>query len=297
MSAKIQTLEVKNIVPDANQPRKYFAADKMRSLKESIKKHGIKQPVVVEDGGAGKFLLIDGERRFRAAQELGLKEIPALVEKPQTKVERLVVQFNIQENHEGWTPVEKAVALTDISQEMGVTMKEATELLSIPYRVAQRYMAFAGLVDKEAYIRSELPLDYVQAVRAVRVNAANIYEKATKDTFTRTDEKKFEARIIEQIKSGEIKRSADIGRMRDTFKKSPKLIRKFLDTKTSVNSLYKEAGADSMTALRQAVSNANYLKMNANIYMEKRDAVPTEYQVRALKEAKTAITKLIDSFE
>lgn len=70
---EILQIPLKNIVPDAEQPRKNFDPERMADLIGSIKKHGIISPLQVQDIGNGTYLLEDGERRFRAATELGLK--------------------------------------------------------------------------------------------------------------------------------------------------------------------------------------------------------------------------------
>ena len=91
----MESVLIGKIEADENQPRKYFAADKMHTLKESIKKHGIKVPVVVEPIGNGKYRLIDGERRFRAESELKLKVVPAIIEEPKNATERLIEQYQL----------------------------------------------------------------------------------------------------------------------------------------------------------------------------------------------------------
>src|SRR4029077_9198793 len=74
---KIQQAEIASIVPSPLQPRKYFAREALAELVESIRQHGIIQPLVVRDV-AGRHELIAGERRWRAAQEAGLTQVPVI---------------------------------------------------------------------------------------------------------------------------------------------------------------------------------------------------------------------------
>ena len=75
---RVHQLNLATIVPSALQPRKDFARDALQELIDSIRQHGIIQPLIVREAGA-RFELIAGERRWRAAQEIGLTEVPAII--------------------------------------------------------------------------------------------------------------------------------------------------------------------------------------------------------------------------
>ncbi len=77
-SNSVLTLDLKQIVPQANQPRKHFEEGTLQELVESIKEHGVLQPVLVRPRGE-IYEIIAGERRWRAAQLAGLENLPALV--------------------------------------------------------------------------------------------------------------------------------------------------------------------------------------------------------------------------
>lgn len=77
-STSVLTLDLKQIVPQANQPRKHFEEGTLKELVESIKEHGVLQPVLVRPRGE-IYEIIAGERRWRAAQLAGLENLPALV--------------------------------------------------------------------------------------------------------------------------------------------------------------------------------------------------------------------------
>src|SRR5690349_5381681 len=73
--AQIQELEVEKIVPNPYQPRKIFNQDALQELADSIREHGVIQPLVVTETSTG-YELVVGERRFRASQLAGLTKVP-----------------------------------------------------------------------------------------------------------------------------------------------------------------------------------------------------------------------------
>src|SRR4051812_8907576 len=79
IAGSVATLKIKNIEANPFQPRTHFEETALNELVDSIKMHGIIQPVTVRKLGYDKYQLISGERRFRASQLAGLKEIPAYV--------------------------------------------------------------------------------------------------------------------------------------------------------------------------------------------------------------------------
>lgn len=93
----ILMVPVSNIVPNPKQPREYFADNAMEDLVSSIKEHGILQPLVVSPLGEGKYELIAGERRFRAAKFNKMKEVPAIIReaKEHEKLELALIE-NLQ---------------------------------------------------------------------------------------------------------------------------------------------------------------------------------------------------------
>ena len=287
-------IPLSSIVPDEVQPRKYFNAEKLKTLKDSISKFGIINPITVEDMGNGKFFLVDGERRFRAAAELKLKEVPASVEQPRNATERKIRQFNIQEHHEAWTPVEKAVAIADLAAELGVSITQTCKLLNLTSSDASRYASFAELVDKQGWVESEMPLDWASQMVSLQNNAKNIYKNVLEETWTKSDAKKLEHRVIEAVKDGSLERRTDINRLRDTFAANPKMVRRFLDDKkTTVNELFTESKARGAYHLRNIMYSARYISAHAREFLKHPDLKITDEHVRQMKEAKAALDSII----
>lgn len=289
-----ERVSLSHIVADPNQPRKYFNAEKLKTLIESIRKYGIMNPLIVEEIGKDKYLLTDGERRFRAAQELKLKEVPVIIEAPQGETERMVRQFNIQEQHEAWTPVEKAIAITNLSKQLGLTLPATCKLLNVAGSDTRKYVAFAQLADKDKWIRSEAPLDYVVPMTSLSNTAKHLTEIELEEEWTLSTQKALETKVVSLIKEGIIIRRGDIVRLKDAFTKQPKSIQKFLTNKDSTpTSLFAETKAKGAYHLRNAMHNSTYIVGHIHRFLENKDMRISDEQVAQLKVAKRAIEDLI----
>ena len=75
----VLTLKIRDVEPNPDQPRKEFDKEKLAALSDSIREHGVIQPVLVKQGKAGMYTIIAGERRWRAAKLAGLTEIPCVI--------------------------------------------------------------------------------------------------------------------------------------------------------------------------------------------------------------------------
>ena len=104
---------IDHIVPNPDQPRKVFAQSAIDELAASIDEKGILQPLVVRPIGGGKYELIAGERRYRAAQKIQLEKVPVILkEVGDDEVLELALIENIQ--RENLNPVEEALAYKDL---------------------------------------------------------------------------------------------------------------------------------------------------------------------------------------
>lgn len=117
------TLPLSQVQPGLKQPRKRFDPEALQSLADSIREHGVLQPVTVRRLGSGYYQIIAGERRWRAARLAGLEEIPALiVEADDRKVMELALIENLQ--REDLDPVEEARGYQSLLSEYGLTQEE-----------------------------------------------------------------------------------------------------------------------------------------------------------------------------
>lgn len=122
-------LEVKitEVMPNKNQPRKNFDEDKLEALAESVKEHGIIQPIIVKKSGEF-YTIIAGERRWRAAKIAGLKKIPVLVrDYEEVEVREIALIENLQ--REDLNPIEEAMGYRSLMDEYNFTQEQISERL------------------------------------------------------------------------------------------------------------------------------------------------------------------------
>ncbi len=293
MKAEVRTIKIKDIVPDPEQPRRYFGADKMSTLRKSIKTHGVMSPIIVEKVGE-KYRLIDGERRFRASTELKLTDIPAIIEPTTNAIERLVRQFNVQEQHEAWTPMEKAQALIRLSEEMGMTVDKVCDFVGTTDSDKRRYTAFSNLADKASYIRNEIPLEWASYLRTLTAVSKRISEHELEKKMNLSDEKNLEHRVTDLIKLGEIKKRNEITQLKDAFTKNPKLITEFIEKGGTPSEMFTKSKARGAYHLRNMRQNAAYVVSHAQAYLKIRDIKITPEMLPVLKRAQKALQEIID---
>ena len=125
-SSLVLELDVDIIKPNPYQPRKTFNLQALQELSESIKEHGLLQPVVVYDNGDGDYILIAGERRLRASKLAGLNNIKAIIAEIDFKrMRELAIIENIQ--REELNPIELALSYQELLQEYGITHEELSK--------------------------------------------------------------------------------------------------------------------------------------------------------------------------
>ncbi len=121
-SEKIMRINLRDIQPNEAQPRKQFVQSHMEALINSIQEHGILQPIIVRPTSKG-YKIIAGERRWRAATQLGLKNVPAIVKTADSlKTIELALVENIQ--REDLNPMEKATAFSELKINFGLTQEQ-----------------------------------------------------------------------------------------------------------------------------------------------------------------------------
>jgi ParB family chromosome partitioning protein len=120
--SELRTIKLADVVPNPHQPRRSFDNVALEDMAESIKAHGVMQPIVVTKVG-DKYELVAGERRVRASQLAGLKEIPALVRSydDQKKLEVALIE-NLQ--REDLNPLEIATAYLKLQQQFNMKLED-----------------------------------------------------------------------------------------------------------------------------------------------------------------------------
>jgi ParB family transcriptional regulator, chromosome partitioning protein len=119
----LREIDIDRILPNSHQPRKNFDEAALDELANSIREHGVVQPIVVRPLDDGFFQLIAGERRWRASQRAGLSRVPAVV---RDAAENAVLELALIENlqREDLNPMEEAQAYERLIVEFGLTQEE-----------------------------------------------------------------------------------------------------------------------------------------------------------------------------
>lgn len=119
----MKEIDIDRIVPNTQQPRKHFAEEALNELADSIRIHGIIQPIVVQPLPDNLFQIIAGERRWRAAQRAGLMRLPAVVrESPLDSSLEIALIENLQ--REDLNPIEEAQAYEKLIADFGLTQED-----------------------------------------------------------------------------------------------------------------------------------------------------------------------------
>lgn len=129
----IDYIDINDIKPNSNQPRKTFDEDKLNELAASIEEHGLIQPLVLRKAEKG-YEIVAGERRWRAARKIGIREIPCIV-RELTDEENMLLAIIENMQREDLNPIEEAEGIRQMIDTYGLTQEEVSKSVgkSRPY--------------------------------------------------------------------------------------------------------------------------------------------------------------------
>ena len=143
----IEGIDISLIYANPNQPRKTFDETALKELATSIKTHGIIQPIVLNRAEDGKYMIIAGERRWRAAKMAGLEQVPAFVRNYTPKqIKEISIIENLQ--REDLNPIEEALAYKRLLSEFNLKQDEVAERVSKSRTAVTNAMRLLKLNDK-----------------------------------------------------------------------------------------------------------------------------------------------------
>ena len=176
------------------QARQDFDEERLRALADSLRRSGVREPIIVTPHGAekGRFLIIAGERRWRAAKLAGLAEIPCLVDPSlRDRKDKLLAQAEENFHREDLNPVEEAAALAQLMEARGVGPAEAGELLGKSVTQARRLLQ---LHEAPACVKDALAQKKIDARAALEL--VHLHNKWTKEGVDRP-----QTDILEQVRA------------------------------------------------------------------------------------------------
>lgn len=157
----LNEVNINDIMPNPNQPRKHFDETALNELAASIRVHGIIQPIVLNESDDGKYMIIAGERRWRAAKIAGLETVPAYIRR---FTEKQVKEISIIENlqREDLNPIEAAKAIKQLMEEYKLTQEAVAE------RIGKSRSVIANTVRLLT-----LPVEVVDMIEANKLSAGH----------------------------------------------------------------------------------------------------------------------------
>ncbi|MBR5428370.1 MAG: ParB/RepB/Spo0J family partition protein [Clostridia bacterium] len=158
----VSSLPIGELEPNRDQPRKFFDDEALNDLTESIREHGVLQPILVRPVSDGSYRIVAGERRYRAAVNAGLKSVPVIVKVLSDRDAALIALIeNLQ--REDLTPFEEAEGIKKLMEEYGLTQEQTGDRLG---RSRSAVTNALRLLELPAEIREMVEKDELSASHA-----------------------------------------------------------------------------------------------------------------------------------
>ena len=230
-TAGARDIPTKSIRPNPSNPRLYFNEQSLDVLRTSIQEVGVLVPIIVYESESepGVHILLDGERRWLCAQELGLVDLPAHVMVEPDPLDNLLLMFNIHAVREDWPLISVALSLRKVIEESGEeresrlaertgltrsTVRRAKRLLSLPEHELDLIRAEAHLPRHEQIHREDLYLEIEAAESVLRNGFPEIAQKYSREKLIRQFARKREEESLVAVtdfrKVGRIVQAADL---------------------------------------------------------------------------------------
>lgn len=213
-SSDIKTIRVSEIEPNRQQPRKDFSEEALHQLADSIREHGIIQPIIVRPISSGGYQIIAGERRFRASRMVGLSEIPVVIRDiDNTKTMEFALIENLQ--REDLNPIEEATGYQDLMQNHNMTQADISKSVGKSRSAIANTVRLLNLPEKTIakVSRGEISSGHARALLALESSELieEMTDKIIKDQIS--------VRELERIigKSSKLKSSIKASDKKDNF--------------------------------------------------------------------------------
>lgn len=192
-ASTIEEIKIADIFPNPTQPRRDFDEEALEELAESIRTLGLIQPVTVKREGE-RFMLISGERRWRAAQRAGLEQLPAYIrETDDINLHAMALVENIQ--REDLNPMEIALALQHLVEECGVTQENLAEKVGKKRSTVANYLRLLKLASpvQLALKSGAISMGHAKALAAIESQSKQV------SLLKRCIEKELTVRQMEEL--------------------------------------------------------------------------------------------------
>lgn len=173
-------LNVSDIDVDPDQPRREFDDEALHQLAESIRIHGLLNPILVRKTDVGTYRIVAGERRFRAIQLCGLNVVPAVVDQGEDSLDKILAKQLVENlQREDLTPLEKASSIGQLADKFDLSVRQIATDLGLSKSAVQRSLEVRNLPDdvKESL---RLGLSESKALMIGKVSSAQERERLLK---------------------------------------------------------------------------------------------------------------------
>ncbi len=235
---KVQKIKITKIEPNPDQPRVRFDEDSLDELADSIKKNGIIQPILAVSRG-DHFMIVAGERRWRAAKQLGLKEVPVIVGDFN---EQQIMEISLIENiqRENLNPIEEAKAYKRLIEELNLKQDEVAEKVSKNRATITNSLRLLKLDEKvqNMLIEGQISSGHARALLAIedKEEQIRLAEKVFDEKMTVRDIEKY----IKNL--GKTKKKKDKNNLELIYKDLEEKLKTVLGTKVSINAKNEDKG-------------------------------------------------------
>lgn len=233
-------LKINEVEPNRKQPRKFFDEEALKELSESIRQHGIVQPLVVAKQ-KDYYEIIAGERRWRAAKMAGLKEVPVVIKdySPQEIMEVALIE-NIQ--REDLNPVEEARAYQNLIREYNLKQEEVAERVSKSRSAVTNSLRLLKLCDEvlDMLVEEKITSGHARALLALedKEQQLSIAERIVKEKLNVRDIEKLVKNINHPVKKAPKKELKNDFVYRDMEEK----LKQKIGTKVKINRKTEDKG-------------------------------------------------------
>jgi ParB family chromosome partitioning protein len=164
-------IAVGKLFANTAQPRKYFNDEKISELSESIKTHGVLQPLIVVPSADGKYKIVAGERRWRAAKRAGLETVPVLI-KNYSEQEILAISLVENLQRQDLHDIEKAVTYQTLIEEFSLTHDALAAMLGISRTAVTNTLRLLSLTKEEqdALVENKITSGHARALLSLPEN-------------------------------------------------------------------------------------------------------------------------------
>lgn len=215
--SSLRMIDPDSIDQNPDNPRLIFHEDEMIQLLESIREVGIKVPLSVYEKG-DRFVLIDGERRWRCAKRLNLHEVPAVTQPEPSPLQNLLTMFNIHNVRKAWDLMPMAIKLAEVKRMLeedggpakprdlaGLTglpitqVNRAFELLELPKKYRNMLMEEAGKPRDQQKIKADLFVEVNKSKRVIQRYAPDVFKQVAEDEYVESMLQKYLNGVVNNV--------------------------------------------------------------------------------------------------